>query len=93
VSDSESGTEWVFRAPEDFDLFLRDTIPDAELLAFYQWVGREAVSEAIDDIRQSVDDDPTPTEHRYHTREAVHEFLDGPEEGGPYPSVLPGAAG
>lgn len=75
--------------PEGVDAWLRGLMPDEQLLEFYQWIGRIAVSEAIEDMRESVDNDPVPVEHRYYSQLGVHEFLDVPEEGGPYPAALP----
>ncbi len=89
VDQYQKGLQPLGDAPEDVDAWLRTLIPDDKRLAFYQWIGRIAVSEAIEDVREDVDKDPTPVEHRYYSRQGVHEFLDGPEEGGPYPAGLP----
>ena len=75
--------------PKDIDAFLRQEFTEGTLLKFYQWVGRVAVSEAIGDVRRSVGEDPVPPENRYYSQDSVYVFLDGPEEGGPYPTKLP----
>lgn len=75
--------------PEDIDAWLHGGFAEDRLLEFYQWIGRMAVSEALGDVRATVGEDPVPPEHRYYSQESVYEFLDAPEEGGPYPSKLP----
>lgn len=83
---------WLHSTPEDVDAWLRDLIPDDKRLAFYQWIGKIAVREAVDVAVDNVGQDPTPPEHRYYSQDVVYEFfelIDPDKDGGPFPSALP----
>lgn len=75
--------------PKDYDAWLRDLICDGQRLAFYQWIGAKAVSEALAVIWQAVGDDPVPAEHRSYSPSDVHEFLDAVDPDDPLTDSFP----
>jgi len=82
---------WKDGTPEDVDAWLRDLIPDDKRLVFYQWIGAQAITEALDAVKKNLDNDPRPTTAQHYHRDDLDEVLElaDPEEYGPYPSVLP----
>lgn len=84
---------WAHGQPMDYDAWLRDLVPDDNRLRFYQWIGRIAVREVLDALRDMLKDDPVPIEYRSYPPDLVHEFLDNVDpsakDGDPVPSKLP----
>lgn len=79
-------------APEDYDAWLRELIPDDRRLAFYQWVGALAVREALAEVRLGLHNDPVPPENRSYSQDSVEELLEvsDPDQGAdPFPVHLP----
>ena len=81
---------WLHGTPEDVDHWLHSigAIPEDKLLAFYQWVGKHAVREAVAVAVDNVQQDPAPPEHRYYVYE-FFDLIDPDKDGGPFPSQLP----
>lgn len=82
---------WLHGTPEDVDAWIRDLIPDDKRLAFYQWIGAMAVTEALAAVYENLRNDPREAHGQHYHRDDVEDMLDmvKPEEGGPFPSVLP----
>lgn len=80
--------------PEDVDTVLRDLLTDDERLAFYQWVGAQAVTEAIGIVQENLSNDPREAHAQHYHRDDVEEMLElaDPKQYGPYPSELPTAS-
>lgn len=77
--------------PEDVDTVLRDLLTDDERLAFYQWVGAQAVTEAIGIVQENLSNDPREAHAQHYHRDDVEEMLEllRPNENDPYPTKLP----
>jgi hypothetical protein len=80
-------------SPEDIDALLQGLVSDKERLAFYQWVGRLAVGEAVAIATRNVSQDPAPPQHRSYSQDTVYEFFELIDPGNknyePFPSKLP----
>jgi hypothetical protein len=79
--------------PEQVDARLRELMTDEQRLAFYQWIGRMAVGEAVSVATENVSRDPAPPQHRSYSQDTVYEFfgvIDPCNESyDPFPSKLP----
>lgn len=85
---------WAHGTPQDVDRWLHSigAIPEDKLLAFYQWIGKHAVREAVGDLRRHIGEDPVPVQHRSYSPDGVHELINeiDPDDGPiAYPSELP----
>lgn len=78
--------------PQEWDAYLSTIMADDVRLRFYQWIGTRAVTEAVQDVRRDMGDDPVPPEYRHYDQGYVEDLLDAVDptcDGGPYPSGLP----
>lgn len=77
--------------PEQIDARLRELLPGDQLLAFYQWIGALAVTEALDVLRENLGNDPREAHGQHYHRDDVEEMLEiaNPTDGSPYPTKLP----
>jgi hypothetical protein len=85
---------WRDGTPEDYDAWLRDLTPDDRRLAFYQWIGKQAVAELVEEARQpQAGFDGEMAQVSGASREYADGWNDGiaslPLDDGPYPSKLP----
>lgn len=83
---------WRNAAPEDVDAWLRDLIPDDKRLAFYQWIGGMAVTEALLMLEDNLREDPRDPQGQHYHRDDVYEMLDivDPRKtGDSFPEELP----
>jgi hypothetical protein len=83
---------WAHGTPEDYDAWLRELTPDDRRLMFYQWIGGQAVTEAVDEVREILYNDPIPVTHQHYDAATVGEFLDvvdPAKDADPFPSQLP----
>lgn len=87
MTDSPDRQYLVNFTPEVFHNILTRLVSPADLLEFYQWVGKHAVREAAADIRQAAAGRPP---HglcpQISTAKNAARHI---EEGGPYPLKLP----
>lgn len=80
--------------PAEINAWLREDFAEDTLLAFYQWIGARAVTEAAEDIRQHPGPIPykPPSTNGYwwdsRDRDAAADLIDPNLSGGPYPSTL-----
>lgn len=82
---------WAGITPEDIDAWLRVLIPDDKRLAFYQWIGAQAVAEAIEEIRHVAESYELAGMPRKN--DVVWKGAEAIQMGGPYPTQLPNGAG
>lgn len=83
---------WAHGLPEDYDAWLRELTPVDRRLTFYQWIGAQAVTEALDELTNFWCEDPIPPEFRTQIPDIVDEAIShvDPRRGAnPVPSVLP----
>lgn len=83
---------WADGTPEDYDHWLRQLTPADRRLVFYQWIGEMAVCEVLDDVTNSIGQDPIPVPHRVQIPDMVWEaisYVDPRQGGDRAPSVLP----
>ncbi len=74
--------------PEDWDAYLCEVMADDVRLRFYQWIGAQAVAEAVSDVKENLRNDPVPAEYQHYDAQTVEELLDVADPV-TYPSKLP----
>lgn len=91
TANLDEGIRRAGPTPEEIDARLRELLPGGQLLAFYQWIGAMAVTEALDGVRESLSNDPREPHARHYHRDDVDELLDlaDPTQNDPYPAKLP----
>lgn len=72
----KSMPSWAHGTPEDYDAWLCELTQDDQRLRFYQWIGEQAVREAVAVFKETLRNDPAPPEFRHYTQEAVEELLE-----------------
>lgn len=90
------GRSLLSGSPEDIDAMLQGAVSDEERLAFYQWVGRFAVSEAVTVATRNVGEDPAPPQYRSYSQDTVYGFFElidpASKDYEPFPTELPEAS-
>ena len=81
---------YFFADPEALDAWLREEFPDDVRLKFYQWIGAQAVTEAVAVVQDDLRNDPREAHAQHYHRDEVEELFEllNPKEN-LFPSVLP----
>ena len=80
---------WAHGTPEDVDAWLRDLIPDDKRLAFYQWIGEQAVCEMNAHLTQWDEGHDQAEMSQRDGNDGIASVMWEIEHSGPYPSELP----